>query len=69
VDANLKGRITTAPVALTTTRLRFLAQCWQLTLHGGPARADVPRVPVDLGMVVGRVTETQKDGRAPTLCP
>lgn len=70
VEANLGGqRVSTAPVALTTTRLRFLAQCWQLTLNGGPARLDVPRVPVDMGMVVGRATETQKDGRSPRACP
>jgi hypothetical protein len=70
VDANLGGqRLTTAPVALTTTRLRFLEQCWQLTLNGGAPRWDVPRVPADLGMVVGRATETQKDGRTPPLCP
>jgi len=69
VDGHLGGRrISTAPVALTTTRMRFLAQCWELTLDGGRARADVPRVPVDLGMVVGRTTEAQKDGRTPTPC-
>ena len=70
VTAHLGGqRITTAPVALTSTRLRFLAQCWQLTLGGRPARADVPRVPPDLGALVGRATETQKDGRTPAVCP
>jgi hypothetical protein len=70
VDANLGGRrITTSPVALTTTRLRFLVQCWQLTLGGRPARMDVPRVPADAGMVVGRTTEMHKDGRTPTVCP
>lgn len=70
VVANLGGqRITTAPVALTTTRLRFLAQCWQLTLGGAPARLDVPRLPPDLGAVVGRTTEMQKDGRSPRACP
>ncbi|MBC7678154.1 MAG: hypothetical protein H7233_04065 [Pseudorhodobacter sp.] len=69
VDANLGGqRITTAPVALTTTRMRFLVQCWQLTLGGQSARTDVPRVPADLGMVVGRTTERQKDGRRPDVC-
>jgi hypothetical protein len=69
VDANLKGqRITTTPVALTTTRLRFLAQCWQLTVGGGPARRDVPRVPADLGIVAGRLTEMKEDGRTPTVC-
>lgn len=69
VDAALGGqRIVTAPVALTTTRLRFLSQCWQLTLGGRPARMDVPRVPPDLGMVVGRATEQKEDGRAPSFC-
>lgn len=43
IDTHLGGRrITTAPVALTRTRLRFLAQCWTLTLGGGSARADRP---------------------------
>jgi len=61
-------RIVTAPVALTRTRLRFLAQCWQLTLDGEPARADQPRVPPDLGAVVARETERQQDGRPPATC-
>lgn len=69
VQTALGGRrIATAPVALTRTRLRFLAQCWTLTLDGAPARPDVPRVPPDLGMVVGRLTEQQQDGRPPTSC-
>jgi hypothetical protein len=54
VDANLAGhRITTTPIAVTSTRLRFLAQCWALTLDGGPARPDVPQVPADLGATDG----------------
>ncbi len=70
VDQALGGRrVVTAPVALTTTRLRFLAQCWQLTLGGQPARTDVPRVPPDLGMAVGRATEQKEDGRSPSFCP
>lgn len=70
VDSALGGqRVVTAPVALTTTRLRFLSQCWQLTLGGRPARLDVPRVPPDLGMVVGRATEMKEDGRTPSFCP
>lgn len=70
VADNLGGqRITTAPVALTSTRLRFLNQCWLLTLNGGTGRPDVPRVPVDLGAVVGRTTQEHEDGRAPTVCP
>jgi hypothetical protein len=69
IEANLGGRrITTAPVALTRTRLRFLAQCWELTLDGEPARPDQPRVPPDLGAVVGRQTERQQDGRPPPAC-
>jgi len=69
IDAHLGGRrIATAPVALTTTRLKFLAQCWELTLDGQPARPDVPRVPPDLGAVVGRETEAQQDGRSPARC-
>lgn len=69
VAAQLGGRrIATAPVALTRTRLRFLARCWELTLDGEPARADQPRVPPDLGSVVARETERQQDGRPLTTC-
>jgi hypothetical protein len=69
VQAQLGGRpMTTAPIAVTTTRLRFLAQCWQLTLNGAQARADVPRVPPDLGAAFARLTEQQKDGRGPSPC-
>jgi len=68
-DANLGGRrIATAPVAVTTTRLRFLAQCWELTRDGAPARPDVPRVPPDLGAIFARETERQQDGRPPSSC-
>lgn len=69
VEANLDGRFTTAPLAVTSTRLRFLSQCWELTLDGGPARPDEPGLPPDGGMVVGRLTSMQKDGRQPSVCP
>ena len=69
MSANLAGRFTTAPLAVTTTRLRFLAQCWELTLDGDPARPDQPGLPPDGGIVVGRLTETVKDGRQPAVCP
>lgn len=68
VEGHLDGRFTTAPLAVTTTRMRFLAQCWELTLRGGAARPDRPAVPPDLGAVVGRLTEMQKDGRTPSTC-
>ncbi|MGB8651498.1 MAG: hypothetical protein WCD35_12640 [Mycobacteriales bacterium] len=69
VQTNLGGRqVLPSPVALTATRLRFLTTCWQLTLDGAPARMDVPRVPPDLGMVVGRATEMKQDGLTPTVC-
>ncbi len=69
VAANLgeEGMIT-APIAVTATRMRFLAQCWELTLNGAPARPDVPRVPPDLGAVVGRFTEILDDGRGLPAC-
>jgi hypothetical protein len=69
VATHLDGRFTTAPLAVTETRLRFLAQCWELTLGGRAARPDQPPVPPDLGAVVGRLTEMHKDGREPTACP
>ncbi len=59
-------RFTVSPVAATTTRMRFLRQCSELTLGGRPARTDVPRVPPDAGAVVGRQTEAQKDGWTPS---
>lgn len=68
VATHLDGRVTTAPVAVTATRLRFLDQCWQLTLGGRPARPDQPALPPDGGAVVGRLTEMQKDGREPSVC-
>ena len=61
-------RITTAPVAVTRTRLRFLDQCWELTRDGAPARPDQLRIPPDLGAVLGRVTERQADGRPLPAC-
>lgn len=69
IDAQLGGRrIATAPVAVTRTRLRFLAQCAELTRDGAPARPDVPRVPLDLGAAVGRATEQAQDGRPARAC-
>jgi hypothetical protein len=62
------GRFATAPLAVTATRMRFVAQCWELTLDGRPARPDRPRVPPDLGAEVGRFTEQQQDGRGPSRC-
>lgn len=69
VATHLDGRFTTAPLAVTATRLRFLAQCWELTLGGRAARPDRPAVPPDLGAVVGRLTEMHDDGRDPSVCP
>jgi hypothetical protein len=68
VADHLDGRFTTAPLAVTGTRMRFLAQCWELTRNGGRARPDQPAVPPDLGAVVGRLTEMHKDGRSPSAC-
>jgi hypothetical protein len=68
VEEHLDGRFTTAPLAVTGTRMRFLSQCWELTLDGKPARPDQPAVPPDLGAVVGRLTEMHKDGRTPSVC-
>ncbi|GEP33367.1 hypothetical protein NSZ01_11350 [Nocardioides szechwanensis] len=68
VATHLDGRFTTAPLAVTSTRVRFLDQCWQLTLDGEPARPDEPALPPDAGAVVGRLTELQGDGRAPSTC-
>ncbi len=65
IDAHLGGkRIATAPLAVTRTRIRFHAQCWALTLGGGPARPDVVRIPPDLGTVLARVNEQRRDGRS-----
>lgn len=69
IEEHLDGRFTTAPLAVTATRLRFLAQCWELTLDGAPARPDQPGLPPDAGVVVGRLTEQVKDGRSPSVCP
>ena len=68
VQGHLHGRFTAAPLAVTATRIRFLAQCWELTLDGRPARADQPPVPPDPGAVVGRLTEAREDGRQPEVC-
>jgi hypothetical protein len=48
--------------------MRFLAQCWELTLEGRPARPDRPRIPPDMGAAIGRFTEQQQDGRSPSSC-
>ncbi len=69
VDANLGGRrIVTAPIAVTRTRMRFLAQCWTLTAGGRPARPDRLQLPPDLGALVGRLTEQLQDGRPVSGC-
>ena len=69
VAANLTpGRFTTSPLSVTTTRMRSLSQCWQLTLNGRPARPDKLRVAPDPGVVAGWLTEMVKDGRPPGLC-
>jgi hypothetical protein len=69
IDAQLGGRrIATAPLAVTATRLRFHAQCWELTRDGRAARPDSPRVPPDLGTVVARLNEQRRDGRPPDRC-
>ena len=68
VEENLDGRFTDTPLAMTTTRMRFLSQCWQLTLGGRPARPDRLPLPPDFGLVVGRLTEMQDSGRAPSTC-
>ena len=69
VAANLGGEgFVTAPVAVTETRMRFLAQCWELTLGGAPARPDAARIPPDLGAAVGRFTEMLDDGRGLPSC-
>lgn len=70
VAANLSpGRFTTSPIAVTSTRLRSLAQCWQLTLDGRPARPDQLAVPPDPGAIVGLLAEMAKDQRPPSICP
>ncbi|WP_354697619.1 hypothetical protein DSM112329_03255 [Paraconexibacter sp. AEG42_29] len=67
IDKHLDGRrIATAPVAVTRTRLRFLARCWSLTLDGGPARPD--RVALDAGAVLARERERAQDGRPLPTC-
>lgn len=69
VAANLSlGRFTTSPLAVTTTRMTSLSKCWKLTLNGEAARPDKLALPPDVGIVVGRLTELQQDGRAPSLC-
>ncbi len=69
IQGNLGGsRFAAAPIAVTDTRMRFLAQCWELTLNGRPARPDRPRIPPDLGVTVGRLTEQLADERSPAQC-
>jgi hypothetical protein len=66
IDAQLGGqRVAVAPVAATATRLRFLRQCWTLTLDGRPARPDRLRIPPDLGAIVARLAEQGQDGWTP----
>jgi hypothetical protein len=69
VRANLGGnRVTVAPLAVTATRMRFLSQCWALSLDGRPARPDRVRIPPDLGTLVGHLLELGQDGRALPGC-
>lgn len=66
--ARLDGRFTTAPLSVTATRLKFLSQCWELTLNGDPARPDAIVTVPDPAIEVGRLTEMQQDGRDPSAC-
>ena len=68
VQAHLTGRFTVTPLAVTSTRLRFTQQCWQLTLNGRPARPDQPDPQPDFGIVVGRLTQAKQDHQTPTAC-
>ena len=69
IDEHLGGRrIATAPIAVTRTRMRFLAQCWVLALDGQPARPDRLRIPPDPGILLGRLTEQLQDGRGAPAC-
>jgi hypothetical protein len=69
VEGNLgSGRFFTSPLAVTTTRMRFLSQCWELTLGGHPARPDQPPILPDLGAIFARLTERIKDNRPPVEC-
>ncbi len=61
VEEHLDGRFTTAPLAVTETRMRFLAQCWELTLNGAPARPDKAVIPPDIAAVFLRFTESLED--------
>lgn len=68
ISTNLSpGRFTTSPLAVTTTKLRSLSQCWSLTLNGQPARPDAPGLP-DYGVLGSSLFEMFKDGRPPKFC-
>lgn len=60
--------MTTAPVAVTRTRMVFIDRCWELTLDGRPARPDRPRIPPDLGSIAARVAERMQDDRPARPC-
>ena len=68
IEEHLDGRFTTAPLAVTETRMRFLAQCWELTLNGAPARPDQLVIPPDIAAVFLRFTESLDDGRDLPVC-
>ena len=68
VNENLDGRITVTPISVTRTRLRFLVPCWDLTLDGKPAEADALPTNVDVGSLLGRLSQMQQDGRTPGAC-
>lgn len=69
VRANLTGRFTSTPLAVTSTRMRFTQQCWQLTRDGRPPRLDHLQLPPDFGIVVGRLTQAQQDNQTPRCLP
>ena len=67
VAANLTGRITSLPIAVTATRLRMRYQCWELTLDGKPARPDALGNPVDVGTLLGFLRDAPEQQALP-LC-
>ncbi len=68
VREHLDGRFTVTPLAVTATRLRFVEQCWQLTLEGRSARPDRPTLPPDLGIVLGRLVGLTRGESPPSPC-
>ncbi len=68
IEQHLDGRITVSPISVTSTRLRFLKPCWDLTLNGKPARADALPIPPDPGVLLGRLKQAQQDNRLPGSC-